>query len=36
MANVANEFPELGKIGKIQRHHEGLMPENLMPRVLRQ
>jgi len=27
MANVANEFPELGKIGKVQRHREGLMPE---------
>jgi hypothetical protein len=36
MANVANEFPKSGKLGKMQRRCEDLMPEDPMPSVLRQ
>jgi hypothetical protein len=36
MPNVAAKFPKSGKIGKIKRHCEDLMPEDLMPRVRRQ
>jgi hypothetical protein len=35
-ANAANEFPESGKLGKMQRHCEDLMPVDLMPCVLGQ
>jgi len=32
-ANVANEFPESGKTGNIQKHRDDLMPEDPMPCV---
>jgi hypothetical protein len=36
MPNVANQVPESGELGKLQKEHrDGLMPGDLTPRVLR-